>query len=210
MIGRGVLLECLDHLDISEVLIVNRKSAEQTHQKLKELVIEDFFNIQENAEELTGYDACLFCLGTSAVGKSEAEYRRITYDLTLLFAQTVLQQNPGMTFCYVSGAGTDGSEKGRMMWARVKGKTENDLSKMDFGKAYAFRPGFIQPLRGIKSATGWYNIAYGILGFLYPLLKNLNSVTDTTIMGRSMINVARDGYEKSVLESVDINETGGR
>ena len=209
MIGKGVLLEGLDRSDVTDILVVNRRSLELQHEKLQEVLVSDFFALAEIADQLKGYDACLFCLGTSAVGKSEEVYHRITYDLTLLFANTFLQKNPDANFLYVSGAGTDGSENGRQMWARVKGKTENHLLQMPFGRAHVFRPGFIQPMRGIKSATGWYNTIYNLIGFLYPLLKRMPKyVTDTTRMANAMINVAKRGYSKPVLESVDINEVG--
>ncbi len=206
MIGKGVVLEAIDDPAISLISVINRRKLNLQHPKLEEIILPDFFDIDSIANQLSGFDACLFCLGTTAVGKDEDTYRHITYDLTLLFAKTYLRLNPEGSFCYVSGAGTDSSEAGRMMWARVKGKTENDLLAMPFRHVHCFRPGYIQPLRGIRSATGWYNTMYGLVGFLFPLLKRLPKyITDTTRMGRAMINVAKHGYEKQVLESFDIN-----
>ncbi len=209
MIGKGVLLECLEDPDISAVLVINRRKLGLTHQKLRELIVSDFFAVDQYTGSLRGYDVCLFCLGTTAVGKSEEIYHRITYELTTLFAQAMLTQNPGSSFCYVSGAGTDSTGQGKVMWARIKGKTENKLLSMHFDKVHAFRPGFIQPLKGIRSATEWYNIVYALFGFLYPLLKRLPKyVTDTTTMAKAMIRVAQSGYKKPILESIDINAVG--
>ena len=207
MIGKGVLLACLDRSDIEQVLVINRRSLQMEHMKLKEILLDDFLSLDGIQEDLAGYDSCLFCLGTSSVGKSEEAYYRITYELTTSFAKLFLKRNPNASFCYVSGAGTDSSEQGRMMWARVKGKTENELLQMPFASVHMFRPGYIQPLRGIKSSTGWYNAIYTLVGFLYPLLKRLPKyVTDTTAMATAMIDVAKNGYSKPILESIDINE----
>jgi len=150
MVGEGVLHECLKHQEVEQVLVINRKPCGVAHPKLKEIIHTDFFDITPILPELSGFNACYFCLGVSSVGLPEAEYRRLTYDLTLHVAAQLAQINPSITFCYVSGAGTDSTEKGKSMWARVKGKTENDLMKLPFKKVYAFRPGYMHPTRGFK------------------------------------------------------------
>lgn len=204
MVGKGVLLECLEHPQVKEVLIVNRRSLGMQHPKLKELVHKDFHNLHAVREQLQGYDACFFCLGVSVVGLTEEQYSRTTYDLTLHFAEMVI--NPGMSFIYVSGSGTDSTEKGRSMWARIKGRTENALLKMPFKKAYMFRPGIILPMKDVKSATGWYNAIYVILRPFYPLLRKSKSVIDTEKIGRAMIEVTLHGSDKVYFENRDINE----
>lgn len=209
MVGKGALLECIDSPDVESILLVNRNPIDIKHPKIKEVLINDFFNLVSIREDLKGYNACFYCLGITSVGTSEADYTHIMHDMTLVFAKEVLHLNPGMTFCFVSGKGTDSTEKGNIMWARVKGKTENAILALDFKDAYMFRPGHIQPLRGIRSRTGWYNAYYAILGSFYFLLKRIPSfVTDTVTMGRAMINVALHGYHKHILESEDINKTG--
>lgn len=206
MVGKGVLLECLDDPNVSSVLIVNRSSIEIKHPKLTEILIEDFFDLGKIENELAGYNACFFCLGTSSAGKKEESYHKITFDLTLHFAKTLLRKNPQITFCYVSGAGTDSTEKGRSMWARVKGKTENALLKLPFKAAYMFRPGFIQPMKGVKSKTKIYNAIYLVLKPLFAVLKVFPKLaTNTEKFGKAMINVVVKGYDKSILEIVDIN-----
>jgi len=206
MVGKGVLLECIDSPDVEQILVINRNPVGITHPKLKEIIHKDFFDWSGIREQLNGYNACFFCMGVSSVGMNEADYRRMTYDLTLGFAKEVLAKNNDMTFCYVSGAGTDSTEQGRMMWARVKGKTENDLLALGFKDSYMFRPGFIQPMRGIKSKTALYQSIYNIISPLYGLLRRLPKyVTTTVIIGKSMIRVAMDGCDKKVLESIDIN-----
>lgn len=204
MVGKGVLLECLEHPAIAEVLVVNRSSIGMQHAKLKEVIHKDFHDLSPVKEQLQGYDACFFCLGVSVVGLNEEQYSRITYDLTLHFAETVI--NPDMVFTYVSGTGTDSTEQGRTMWARVKGKTENALLKMPFKAAYMFRPGIILPMKGIKSKTPLYNAAYTILRPFFGLMKNMASVTDTERVGKAMINVVLNGSSKTHLENKDINE----
>lgn len=204
MVGKGVLLECLEDDNISEVLLVNRQPIGMQHPKLKELIHKDFYELSPIKERLQGYDACFFCLGVSAIGMTEEQYSRVTYNLTIHFAETVI--NPGMTFIYVSGTGTDSTEQGRSMWARVKGRTENTLLKMPFKAAYMFRPGLILPMKGIKSKTGWYNAAYVVLRPLFPLMRKSASVTDTIRVGRAMIEVALHGSDKKHLENRDINE----
>lgn len=204
MVGKGVLLECLDHPEVAEVLVINRSSIGMQHPKLKELIHKDFHNLRSVKEQLQGYNACFFCLGVSVAGMSEEKYTRLTYDLTTHFAETVI--NPDMTFIYVSGSGTDSSEQGRMMWARVKGKTENALLNMPFRAAYMFRPGVILPKKGVKSKTGLYNFFYMLFRPLFPLMAKSSAVTDSIKVGKAMIAVAVDGSDKKHLENKDINE----
>lgn len=207
MVGQGVLLECLDHPEVSAVLAVGRSSCGIDHPKLRELLHQDFFDYSPIESELTGYDACFFCLGVSAAGMSEEQYHRLTYELTLSAAGTLVRLNPSMTFCYVSGAGTDSSESGRMMWARVKGKTENHLLKLPFKSAFMFRPGYIQPMKGIRSKTRLYQTFYTFGRPLYPALKTLfpSFVTTTEKVGVAMIKVALHGYPQPLLDNRDIN-----
>jgi uncharacterized protein YbjT (DUF2867 family) len=207
MVGQGVLRECLVDSGVERVLVVGRSPTGQQHAKLREILHNDFFDFSAIESELTGYDACFFCLGVSSVGMTEERYRHLTYDVTLAAATTLAQLNPQMVFVYVTGQGTDSTEQGRLMWARVKGKTENDLLKLPFKAAYMFRPAGIQPLHGIKSKTAWVQAIYAGAA---PLLALLNRVapkymTTTEQVGRAMIKVARDGYWKPVLESEDIN-----
>ncbi|HEV2110711.1 MAG TPA: NAD(P)H-binding protein [Gammaproteobacteria bacterium] len=207
MVGQGVLQECLRDPRVEAVLAVGRSATGQNHPKLAEWVQRDLFDYSSSAARLKGYDACFFCLGVSSAGMVEADYRRLTHDLTLAAAGTLARLNPAMTFIYVSGAGTDSSERGRVMWARVKGATENALLRLPFKAAYMFRPGIIRPLHGIKSKTGFYNAFYIALGPLLWLLGRWvpGFVTTTEQMGRAMINAACDGAPKPLLESRDIN-----
>ena len=207
MVGQGVLRECLLDSGVEQVLVIGRSATGQQHTKLQEIVRSDLFDLSPIENRLSGFDACFFCLGVSAAGMSEQDYRRLTYELTISVATTLARLNPGMTFIYVSGTGTDSSESSRMMWARVKGKTENDLLKMPFRAAYMFRPGYIQPLHGIRTKTKWYGALYAMMGPLYPILKRLlpNYVTTTECVGRAMLNVARHGAPKHFLENQDIN-----
>jgi len=202
MVGEGVLHESLNHADVESVLVIGRRSCNVKHQKLKELVHADFFDYSSVVEHLKGYHACYFCLGVSSVGKNEKEYTRITYDLTMSAARTLSRLNPGMTFCYVSGAGTDSTEEGRIMWARVKGKTENDLAKLLFKAAYAFRPGFIKPIKGLKNGY----LVSKILGVIYPVLKALFPKYVCTLhdLGLAMIQVTLTGYPQRIIENKDI------
>jgi uncharacterized protein YbjT (DUF2867 family) len=202
MVGEGVLHECLLHPQVEEVVVINRKPCGVTHPKLKEIIHADFLDLSAIADRLSGYNACFFCLGVSSVGMKEAEYFRLTYSITLQVAQTLSRLNSEMTFCYVSGAGTDSSEKGRSMWARVKGKTENDLFKLPFKQAFAFRPGFIKPTKGLQSAHSFYTY----IGWLYPIGRALYPGGFCTLreLGLAMINAARFGYGKPVLEGRDI------
>ncbi|MFZ4465019.1 MAG: NAD-dependent epimerase/dehydratase family protein [Bacteroidales bacterium] len=209
MIGQGVLLACLENKKVESILVINRRSHNKNHPKLKEIILTDLFDLSGITTELEMYDCCFFCLGVSSNGLSYEAYKRITYDLTIYVAETLLKINPKMTFSYISGAGTDSSEKGRMMWARVKGKTENTLLSMPFMKAYMFRPGFIQPKNGIRSSTKIYNIMYAFFKPFYFALKHFRSfVTDTETLGKAMIAVAFMQSDKNILESVDINKLG--
>ncbi len=207
MVGQGVLRECLLDPEIARVLTVVRSATGQTHEKLRELLHEDFYDLSAIADQLTGYDACFFCLGVSSAGMKEAEYQRVTYDLTLAAAQLLVKLNPGMTFIYVSGSGTDSTEKGRSMWARVKGKTENALLALPFKAKYMFRPAFIQPMHGIKSKTRLYRALYTVTGPLFPVWKALapKFVTTSEKVGRAMLHVAKHGADKPVLENHDLN-----
>jgi len=210
MVGQGVLNEALADPAVEAVLTVGRRATGVSDPRLREIVRADLFDLEPLAAELTGHDACLFCLGVSSVGMSEPEYRRLTHDLTLSAARTLLRVNPSMTFCFVSGEGTDSTGKGRAMWARVKGQTENDLLALGFKGAYMFRPGFIRPMKRVRSRTRLYRVLYATLGFTYPLLKALfpNQVTTGQIMGRAMLRVARDGYAHPMLATREINAVG--
>ena len=207
MVGQGVLRECLLDPDIQQVLALGRSATGQQHTKLRELTVPDLMDLTTVEHQLTGYDACFFCTGVSSAGMTEETYTRLTYDLTLSVARTLARLNPAMTFLYVSGAGTDSSEKGRSMWARVKGRTENALLLLPFRSAYMFRPGFIQPLHGIRSKTRVYQFLYDVLAPIQPLLKGRlpKYITTTEQLGRAMITVAKNGYPKPILESLDIN-----
>lgn len=201
MVGEGVLRECLENPDVREVLIINRKPAGISHPKLKEIVHGNFHDISSLEPQLTGYDACFFCLGVSSVGMKEDEYRRLTYDLTLHVAGTLSRLNPGsMTFCYVSGAHTDSTEQGRSMWARVKGKTENDLMKLPFKAVYNFRPGFMKPFPGAKNTSPYYIL----IAWMYPLVRASGGATTLAELGRAMIRTATKGYSKNNIEIKDI------
>jgi len=210
MVGKGVLLECLDNSQTESVLVINRESVGIRHPKLKEIIHRNFSDLAAIRSQLAGYNACFFCLGISSAGLSEKVYSEITFDLTIHFARNLAELNPDMTFCYISGAGTDSSEKGRVMWARVKGRTENALLNMGFKAAYMFRPGLIKPMRGIRSKTRLYNAVYVIIRPLFPLLKSIpGMITDTDILTRALIHVTTSGYNKKVLETRDINLAGG-
>jgi uncharacterized protein YbjT (DUF2867 family) len=207
MVGQGVLRECLLDPGVESVLVVGRSPTGQRHAKLRELLRDDFVDYSDVESQLAGFDACFFCLGVSSIGMDEARYRHLTYDITLAAARVLARLNPQMVLVYVSGRGTDSTEQGSLMWARVKGKTENDLLKLPFKAAYMFRPAGIQPLHGIRSKTGWVQAIYVATS---PLLSLLNHVapkymTTTEQVGRAMIKVARDGFPKPVLESEDIN-----
>lgn len=207
MVGQGVLRECLLDSDVHRILSIGRTVTGLQHPKLREIVRTNLYDYSDLESDLTGYDACFFCLGTSAAGKTEAEYRRVTYDLTLAAAATLARLNPQMTFIYVSGSGTDSSEQGRTMWARVKGATENALLRLPFKAAYMFRPAAILPMHGETSKTRLYRIAYGITRPLLPLLTRLvpGYITTTEILGRTMIDAVRNGAPSPVLEAPDFS-----
>jgi len=211
MVGQGVLRECLLDRNVTSVLAIGRSALGRQHEKLREIVHQDLANFNSIENQLHDYDACFFCLGVTSAGMREADYRRITYDITMAAAQTLAKLNPNMTFIYVSGSGTDSSGRGRSMWARVKGETENALLQLPFQAAYMFRPGIIQPLHGIKSKTRVYRIFYAVLGPFIPWLMAAlpKYVTTTERLGRAMIKVARQGAPKSVLETQDINSIVG-
>ncbi len=206
MVGKGVLLECLDHPEIEKVLLIGRNSVELKHPKLKELIHKDFSNFSAVKHQVQGYDACFFCMGISSAGMKEEDYKHITYNFTLALAKTLFEINPQITFNYVSGKGTDSTEKGRTMWARVKGKTENDILNLGFKQAYMFRPNAIIPLRGIKSRTKLYQFVYDYFLWLVKLMKALapNSIVNTTQIGLAMINSVSKGYDKKILLPEDI------
>ncbi|MCU1310953.1 MAG: epimerase [Candidatus Angelobacter sp.] len=201
MVGEGVLLECLDHPDVEQVLVINRKPGGVSHPKLSEFIHKDFFNLAPIEQQLSGFNACFFCLGVSSVGMSAEEYKHTTYDLTLNFAQLLARLNPEMTFCYVTGAGTDSSEKGRTAWARVKGATENALMRL-FKHAYMFRPGFMKAMPGQKNLKSYYKP----IAWLYPIGRALYPAGFCTLqeVGLAMINAASKGYPKQILEVKDI------
>lgn len=206
MVGRGVLLEALENQAIRKILLINRSPLGVVHEKVEEILLSDFSHVEEKRDQLHGYDACLYCMGISAMGLSEEAYTAITYDTTFAFAQTLHGLNSDMVFVYVSGDGTDSSEAGRMMWARVKGKTENMLFDKGFKDAYAFRPGAIIPEKGIKSRTRLYNIIYFILRPFFSLLKRSNNITTTTKLGLVMLHCLSHPQEKKILYNPDINK----
>jgi len=202
MVGEGVLHECLNHRGIDRVLLINRRASGIVHPKVSEILLPDFNDLSAIKNELAGYDTCFFCLGVSSVGMKEPEFFEKTYTLTLNFAHVLYEKNPQMTFCYISGKGTDSSEKGRQMWARVKGKTENDLSKIGFRSFYAFRPGMLKPTPGLKNTLSYYRY----FGWLYPVLDILapDFVSTLAQLGKAMISCALNGYSKKIIEVKDI------
>jgi uncharacterized protein YbjT (DUF2867 family) len=203
MVGEGVLLECLDHPDVEQVLVINRKPGGMSHPKLREIIHVDFFNLAPIEQQLIGFNACFFCLGVSSVGMSKEEYKHITYDLTLNLAQLLAKLNPEMTFCYVTGAGTDSSEQGRVAWARVKGATENALLRL-FKQAYMFRPAFMKATPGQKNVKSYYKF----FAWLYPIGRALYPAGFCTLqeVGLAMINAVSKGHPKQILEVKDIVE----
>jgi hypothetical protein len=208
MVGEGVLHESLNHPDVESVLVINRRPCGVSHPKLKEVVHKDFHNLSGVESQLAGYNACFFCLGVSSVGMKEPEYRKMTYDLTMHFASTVLRLNPDMTFNYISGAGTDSSENGRQMWARVKGKAENDLMKLPFKASYMFRPGFIEPTKGLKNTLKLYKY----VGWMIPVMRVVapNFISSLSDIGQAMVKSVTKGYEERILEVSDINKLAQR
>jgi putative NADH-flavin reductase len=208
MVGEGVLHECLLHDAVEEVLVINRKPCGVRHAKLKEIIHKDFLDFSSIESQLKGYNACFFCLGVSSVGMKEAEYYKLTYTLTLHIAKALVKNNPDMTFCYVSGASTDSTEAGRMMWARVKGKTENDLMKLPFKGVYNFRPGAIEATKGLKNVLSYYKY----FSWLFPVIKLFapNAIVKLREIGIAMINTITKGYEKQILEVSDIKILAAR
>ncbi len=207
MVGQGILRECLLDSGVESVLAIGRNPIAQQHPKLREIIHRDFLDFSSIESQLEGFDACFFCLGVSSIGMSEETYRHLTYDITMAAATALARLNPGMVFVYVTGAGTDSTEKGRVTWARIKGQTENALLKLPFKSAYMFRPAGIQPLHGVRSKTPWVQALYAATAPVLSLLHRLapRYMTTTEQMGRAMIRVAREGYPKPVLESEDIN-----
>lgn len=204
LVGEGVLLECLINPLITEVLVVGRKTCGKIHPKLKELLVPSFFELNEVKNYLKGYDACFYCAGISSAGMNEQDYSYITYDTTLAFAQTLLELNPNIAFCFISGSHTDSTERGRIMWARVKGRTENALTQMDFATLYHFRPGFMKPTEGQQNVKGYYKVIgkmYGFFKLLFP-----NNVSTMKEVGQAMINSITKGYPKQILEVSDIKQ----
>jgi len=207
MVGQGVLRECLLDPDVRSVVTIGRSKTGRQHEKLREIVQENLSDLSAIEPELSGFDACFFCLGVTSTGMTEKAYHRVTYDITMATAEPLTRLNPGMTFVFVSGAGTDSTERGRTMWARVKGKTENALLRLPFKAAYMFRPAVIQPLHGIQSKTKSYRVLYAVMKPILPALKALlpGYVTTTEQVGRAMLKVARQGAPKRILENRDIN-----
>lgn len=206
MVGQGVLHECLRDPQVSQVLAVGRHPTGMSNPKLVELIRPDLFDWSDACDDSRGYDACFFCLGVSSAGMSEADYTRTTHDLTLAAATALAPLNPQMTFIYVSGQGTDSTERGRVMWARVKGRTENALLRLPFKAAYMLRPGLIQPVDGVRSRTASYRVIYAVLGPIMPLLRRIfpEAIVTTAEVGKAMLRVARDGHPQAVLEARDI------
>ena len=212
MVGAGALLESIEDARVTSILLVSRSTAGVSHPKVRELLHTDFFEYSRIQSEFASHDACFFCLGVSSARLEEQEYHRLTYDLTLAAATALLAVSPQLTFCYVSGLGTDSSGRGRVMWARVKGQTENALLALPFRASYMFRPGFIQPLKGVRSKTGWYQFFYDVSKPVAPILRRWfpAQVTTTVLLGRALIAVAADGYERRIVSTRDIGLLGGR
>ena len=202
MVGEGILQECLANSEVEKILLINRKPGWYSHPKIEEIIHPDLSDISSLSEKVTGYDACYFCAGVSSVGMNEEQYTKVTYDLTLGFAKTLAALNPQMTFCYVSGASTDSTEKGKQMWARVKGKTENDLMQLPFKAVYNFRPAFMKPTKGAKNVKGLFKV----INALYPVFRLFSTTYFLTLeeVGKAMIKATTNGYSKPVLEVKDI------
>lgn len=208
MIRQAILQECIESTDVEKILVINRKSIGIQHPKITEIITNDItqFTLPANATE---YNVCMYSLGVSVVGLNEQQYHHIIYEIGVAIAEKLLKEIPNLCFCYVSGTATDSTEKGRVMWARVKGKFENKLLSMPFRAAYMFRPGYVQPLKGVKSKTGWYNAVYVVAKPIYFLLKPLKSlVTDSVTLSQAMLRAAANGYSKNILENRDINSLG--
>jgi hypothetical protein len=204
MVGEGVAHECIQHPGVESILLLTRKPSGIVHPKLRELVHENFYDLSRVKDQLKDYDACFFCLGITSVGKGEEEYRKVTYDLTMHVAKTLVELNPAMTFCYVSGSGTDSTVKGSLMWARVKGLTENHLLALPFRQAFMFRPGYMQPTSGLKNTLKYYRY----VAWLYPAFRKVFPGFMGTLkdLGLAMIRVTRNGYPAKRLEVKDINQ----
>lgn len=199
MVGEGVLWECLANDMVTEVLSISRKPYDMQHAKLKQLLVQDFTKLSDYKTDITGYDACFYCAGVSSVGKNEQDFTRLTYDTVIAFARAMQEANPKMKFIYVSGQGTDSSEKGRLMWARVKGKTENDLTKLGFGAVYNFRPGVMMPFKGQKNWKGYVIFLVKVIRLFVP-----SKVLSLSEVGRAMVNITKQGHSTAVLEVKDI------
>lgn len=210
MVGAGALAECLADDRVQSVVAPTRSPLNRTHPKLREVRRDDFFHYNDCHAEFAACDACFFCLGVSSIGMDEKTYTHLTYDLTLAAAQALVAANPQMTFCYVSGVGTDSTERGSRMWARIKGRTENALLALPFKAAFMFRPGYIQPVGDVRSQTGWVQAAYRVVAPFYPVVRRLmpNATTTTANLGRALIQVVAAGYSKPVLYSTDMNRLG--
>jgi hypothetical protein len=206
MVGEGVMHECLNHPDVESVLVINRRSGNVQHPKLKEIIHNDFYDLSSIRDQLSGYNACFFCLGTTSVGKKEEEYTKITFELTKTFADTLHGLNPEMTFCYVSGSGTDSSEKGKLMWARVKGRTENYIMSL-FNNAYMFRPALITPTKGLKNTLSMYKFFAPLIPFVKTFFPSY--VCSLREIGLAMINSVLRSYDKKILEVNDIKKLAG-
>lgn len=206
MVGKSVLLECIEHPYIDKILLINRSVLKFDHPKVDEVLLADFTQMHTIKDQLKNYDACFHCMGISSVGKSEEVFTEITFDLTQKLADILYELNENMVFNYVSGTNTDSTEKGKTMWARVKGKTENYILNKGFKDAYMFRPGAIVPEKGIRSSTGWYNVVYVLLKPFFPLMKKNKNITTTTKFGLAMINSLISPIDLKHLENIDINQ----
>lgn len=211
MLGQGVLRACLDDARVTSVLLVGRSPVGVKHPKVEELIKRDFLDFSDVEVQLDGIDACFYCLGVSSSGMSEADYTRVTHDYTVSLAKALVKRSPQATFCFISGAGTDPTEKGSTMWARVKGRAENAVKALPFKQVFLFRPGYIQPMDGIESRTPSYRVLYAMLSWTYPMLRRAfpTAVTSTRHVGAAMINVAANGFPKQALFSNDINDAAG-
>lgn len=207
MVGEGVLHECLQHPEVERVLVVGRRACGVTHPKLTEIVFADLFDVSAFADRLQPYDACFFCLGSTSVGMDEAAYTRLTYELTIGMAEAMAARNPDMVFAYISAVGADATEKGKSMWARVKGRTENRLLRLPFKRAYMFRPGYIHPTKGLKRAHKYY----ALMSWMYPALRRLfpKHVVTLRELGQAMIAVARTGHDRSIVHSREMASLAG-
>jgi len=210
MVGHAVLIECLEAPSVKEVLVINRSPINIKHPKIKEVLIADFDQIATHAKQLTGYDACFHCMGVSAIGLSEEAYNKMTFGYSKNLFDTLFESTPGMMVTYVSGVGTDSSEKGNSMWARIKGKTENYLLNLGFKDAYAFRPGIILPEKGVKSKTGWYNSIYVLLRPIFPLFRKMKNTIGSSDLGKAMLLLVKSPNKLKVIEPYQINQLANK